>query len=204
MAKKHYSLPIDKVQLFIETHKSEINSLLNNTQKKEYAKRLAKAQYLLQIEQFFQTFHIDKELGYALQILHYFESESFYKVLFSMLGLEQFSGHKHSEVLLLVLSVLYKYDGTLHAHFLEYTFLHYHTEQTAKSKVHIDYQSIAKHLAKYQKLDYKESFGEEDGKAFFNIYAGDELLVGKNGKSIKTLRKQVYKLLVKLLSDSIV
>ncbi|CAA6803786.1 MAG: Unknown protein [uncultured Sulfurovum sp.] len=181
-------------------HKSTITTLLGNPQKKEYTKRFAKAQYLVQIEQFLKTFRIDKELAHALKLLSYFESEAFYKVLFGLLKLERFEESKPSEVLMVVLAVLHRHDDKLYAQFLEHTFIHYHTEQTAKSKIHIDYQGIAKHLAKQQKLDFKESFGEENGQAFFNLYSGDELLVGKNGKSIKTLRKQVYKMFVAYLS----
>jgi hypothetical protein len=101
---------------------------------------------------------------------------------------------------MITLSVLQQYDDKLYAQFIEHTFIHYHTEQTAKNKIHIDYQGIAKHLAKQQKLDFKESFGEANGNAFFNLYNGEELLVGKKGKSIKTLRKQVYKMFVDSLS----
>jgi len=200
MAKKLYHLPLLKVQNFMQEHKSAITTLLGNPQKKEYTKRFTKARYLLEIEQFLKTFHIDKELAHALKLLSYFESEAFYKVLFRLLKLESFGESKPSEILMIALSVLHKHDEKLYTQFLEYTFIHYHTEQTAKSKIHIDYQGIAKHLAKQQKLDFKESFGEENGQAFFNLYSGDTLLVGKNGKSIKTLRKQVYKMFVDLLS----
>lgn len=200
MAKKRYHLPLNRMQTFISKHKSDINSLLNNPHKKEYNKRFAKAQYLLQIEHFLKTFHLDGDLVHALKLLSYFESEKFYAELYGFLNLEQFSDHTRSEVLMMVLSVLCTHNDKLYAEFLERTFIHYHTEQTAKSKIHIDYQGIAKHLAKQQNLDYKESFGEENGKAFFNIYAEDELLVGKNGKSIKTLRKQVYKMFIRYLT----
>ena len=84
--------------------------------------------------------------------------------------------------------------------FLEQTFVHYYTEQTAKSKKHIDHKGIARHLAKQQDLELKESFGVDGEIAFFRIYTDGELLVGKEGKSIKTLRKQVYKILAKSLS----
>lgn len=200
MAKKLYHLPLPKIQTFVQTHKSTIKSRLNNPHKKEYSKRFAKAQYLLQIEHFLKTFQIDKELAYALKLLNYFESEAFYKILFALLKLEAFEEAKASEVLMITLAILHEYDEKLYAQFLEQAFIHYHTEQTAKSKIHINYQSIAKDLAKQQKLDFKESFGEENGNAFFNLYNGDELLVGKKGKSIKTLRKQVYKMVVELLS----
>ena len=203
MAKKLYHLPLHRVQTFISKHKSDINSLLNNPQKKEYNKRFAKAQYLLQVEQFLKTFHLDSNLAYGLKLLSYFESEKFYAKMYGFLNLEQFNTHTRSEVVMIVLCVLYRDDEKLYAEFLEHTFIHYHSQERPKSKTNIDYQDIAKHLAKQQNLHYKESFGEENGKAFFNIYVEDDLLLGKVGKSIKTLRKQVYKMFVKRLTRAL-
>jgi len=80
-------------------------------------------------------------------------------------------------------------------------FVHYSSEQTAPSNVHLDHQAIATHLAKQLHLTLTESFGTEKDKAFFNIYHKDQLLAGANGKSIKTLRKKVYKVLVEVLSE---
>jgi hypothetical protein len=202
MAKKRYHLPLHRVRDFIQTHKSDIRSILHDTLQKEYSKRFAKAQYLLELERFLNTFHITKDLPYALKLLSYFESEGFYEMLCGLLGLgEMGEKNKASEVLLILFSLLYRQNEALYVLFLEHTFIHYYTEQTAKSKIHIDYQSIAKHLAKQQNLELKESFGVDGEIAFFRIYTDGELLVGKEGKSIKTLRKQVYKILAKELMN---
>ena len=80
-------------------------------------------------------------------------------------------------------------------------FVHYSSEHTIPSNVHLDHQAIATHLAKQLHLTLTESFGTEENTAFFNIYHKDQLLAGTNGKSIKTLRKKAYKVLVEVLSE---
>jgi len=203
LAKKRYHLPLNRVRNFIQTHTSDIQSLLHDTLQKEYAKRFAKAHYLIEIESFLGRFHIHKDLPYALKLLSYFESEGFYEMLSELLGLGRWSDdNRTSEVLLVLFSLLHRRDKALYVLFLEHIFIHYYTEQTAKSKVHIDYQGIAKHLAKQHNIELKESFGVEGEIAFFRIYADSELLVGKQGKSIKTLRKQVYKMATKELTQT--
>ena len=82
----------------------------------------------------------------------------------------------------------------LFEHFLEKLFIHYHTTIKANSNIDINFKEMAIALAKNRKLSLKESFGEtEKGKAFFKIIENGEVVVNKEGKSIKTLRKQAFK-----------
>ena len=48
-------------------------------------------------------------------------------------------------------------------------------------------------------IELKESFGEEEGEAYFKILKDDEVWVEKRGKSIKKLKKEAYKDLLGLL-----
>ena len=78
--------------------------------------------------------------------------------------------------------------------FFEATFIHFSSFVNQNSNITINYKDIVTFLAKQRNLEIKESFGELANKdmAYFRLSVGDETVV-KNGKSIKVLRKKVYK-----------
>jgi hypothetical protein len=56
-------------------------------------------------------------------------------------------------------------------------------------------------LAKSKKVTLKESFGEENGSAFFKLFVDGKICIGERGKRIKTLRKKAYKRLLHVLTE---
>ena len=75
--------------------------------------------------------------------------------------------------------------------------MHYHTSQTPSTKT--DPQTLATELAKSNKISLKESFGEEEGEAYFRIVVDGVVVVEKRGKSIKRLKKEAYKMWLGML-----
>jgi hypothetical protein len=55
-----------------------------------------------------------------------------------------------------------KRDNIGFKHFIEKTFLYYHTAFNSDSNIKIDHQGMSQILAKSKKLKIKESFGEKD------------------------------------------
>lgn len=169
---------------------------MKNSKKLEYGKRFGKAYYVLEIERFICFLKIDKNLDYALKLITYFESEVFIKELLTLMALEDFCEAKR-EHFYLFLHYLEEYDSKLFSSFLQQSFMHYHTTQTPTSKT--DAQTLATTLAKDKKINFSESFGEENGEAYFKIVVDDEVVVERKGKSIKKLRKLVYGEFLKIL-----
>ncbi len=198
MPKKRYHIIQKKVKSLLGKHKSDVTSYYDKPKLREYRKRLAKAHYLVEVESFLKQFRFTDDTLWALQLLGYFESATFYAQLLTLMECKKDEGIKPSEQALLCLDVLQSIDKALYQTFLSQCFLHYHSTQTPKSNIVINHQAIADHLAKMQGMTLVESFGEEEGKAFFNLYDDKEnFLAGKRGKSIKKLRREVYKQMVK-------
>jgi len=196
MPKKLYHLPLQELHLFIEQHKSTLRSDMKNSKKLEYAKRFGKAYYLLEVERFICFLKIDNNLDHALKLISYFESEAFIKELLTLMELEKFCEAKR-EYFYLFLHYLQEHNGKLFSSFLQQSFMHYHTTQTPTSKT--DAQTLATTLAKDKNINFSESFGEENGEAYFKIVVDDEVVVERKGNSIKKLRKLVYREFLKLL-----
>jgi len=196
MAKKLYHLPLQRIRTFLSEHKSTLGSNLKNSKKLEYSKRFGKAYYLLEIERFVSFLKIDKELEYALKLIGYFESKKFIDQLINLMELESFCEAKR-EHLYSVLHYLQEHEPKLFADFLQQSFMHYHTSQTQTPKTNP--QTLATALAKSKKIDFKESFGEEEGEAYFRIVVGGVVVVEKRGKMIRRLKKEAYKIWLGML-----
>jgi predicted nucleotidyltransferase len=65
-------------------------------------------------------------------------------------------------------------------------------EENENSDINIDHKEIVVYLAKQKGIKLKESFGEDEKGAYFSLKVGDESITLR-GKSIKSLRKKVYK-----------
>ena len=190
MAKKLYHLPLQRIKTFLSEHKSTIGSNLKNSKKLEYSKRFGKACYLLEIERFVSFLKIDKELEYALKLIGYFESKKFIDQLINLMELKSFCEAKR-EHLYSVLHYLQEHKPQLFSDFLQQSFMHYHTSQTKTPKTNP--QALATALAKDKNINFKESFGEENGEAYFRILVDGVVVVEKRGKRIKQLRKEAYR-----------
>ena len=198
MAKKLYAIPLKKVLTLTNDHKSTFNTLTKNRQHLEYAKLLGKSYFSLEVEKFIQFFHIDKETGYALKTLESLHSKVFIDELSLRLNFTQYALEEHNiETKAFFYGYMYLLQGldkALFEHFLEKLFIHYHIAFNSSSGTEINFMQMANSLAKNRKLDIKESFGEtEPNKAYFKLLENGKTLVFKEGKSIKTLRKQAYK-----------
>lgn len=197
MAKHFYQIPLQKTLTFVKEHKSILGTLTTDKKMLEYHKQLGKGYYTLEVETFITFFKIDKELDYALKTMEYFNSSVFitelHKILnFSQFGLER-KNVQDKDFFYAFCYVYAKTDAENFKQFMEKTFLHYHTAFNAESNIHIDHQEMSHTLAKTKKVKLKESFGEEEGSAFFNILLDEKLVVEEKGKRIKTLRKKAYK-----------
>lgn len=198
MAKKLYAIPLKKVLTLANEHKSTFNTLTKNRQHLEYAKLLGKSYFSLEVEKFIQFFHIDKETGYALKTLESFHSKVFIHELSLRLNFTQYALEEHNiETKAFFYGYMYFLQGldkALFEHFLEKLFIHHHIAFNSSSSIEINFTQMATSLAKNRKLDIKESFGETNpNKAYFKLLENGKTLVFKEGKSIKTLRKQAYK-----------
>ena len=177
-------------------HKSTIGSNLKNSKKLEYTKRFGKACYLLEIERFICFLKIEINLDHALKLINYFESKAFVQELSDLMELKDFCEGRRDHFYG-VLHYLQEHEPKLFADFLQQSFMHYYTSQTKTPKTNP--QALATVLAKSKKIDFKESFGEEEGKAYFRIVVEGVVVVEKRGKSIKRLKKEVYKMWLGML-----
>jgi hypothetical protein len=72
------------------------------------------------------------------------------------------------------------------------TFIHYSSFIAKNSDIELNHESIVRFLAKQRDIKLKESFGEDKEEAYFCLKIDDKSITFK-GKSIKSLRKKVYK-----------
>ena len=206
MAKKLYAIPLRKVLELVKEHKSLFRKLAQDRKLLEYYKLLGRSYYILEIEKFIKFFKIDKDINYALKILESFNSIVFIKEIGLRLNFSQFELQNDNELKEFFYGYLYllqDLDRKLFEQFLEKLFIHYHTTFKASSSININFKEMAIALAKNRKLSLKESFGEkEPGKAFFKIIENGEIVVSREGKSIKILRKQAFRDYFYYLLDS--
>jgi len=205
MAKHFYHIPLQKTLTFIKAHKSALNTLTTDKKALAYRKELGKSYYILQIESFITFFKIDKELDYALKTLEYFNSSVFMKELYKILNFSQFElGKNGVEPKAFFYAFCYLYvqkEAEGFEHFMQKTFLHYHTAFNIQSNIRIDHKEMSHTLAKSKKVSIKESFGEEGEASFFKIFLDDKLAIEEKGKRIKTLRKKAYRRLFFILIE---
>jgi len=198
LAKKLYAVPLKKVLALVAEHKSAFKALTKNRQHLEYAKLLGKSYLCLEVEKFIKFFHIDKDTLYALKTLESFHSKVFIHELSLRLNFSQYALEKHNietkEFFYGYMYLLQSVDKALFEHFLEKLFIHHHIAFNTSSNTEINFTQMANSLAKNRKLDIKESFSEtQPNKAYFKILENGKPVVFKEGKSIKTLRKQAFK-----------
>ena len=198
MAKKLYAIPLKRVLALVKEHKSSFRELSKKREHLEYHKLLGKSYYLIEIEKFIKFFKIDKDTSYALKSMENFNSKTFIDKISLRLNFSQFELEEHNletkEFFYGYVYLLQNLDRKLFEHFLEKLFLHYHIAFNTSSCRDINFTEMATALAKNRKLELKESFGEtEANKAYFKIVEDGKTVVFKEGKSIKTLRKQAFK-----------
>ena len=198
MAKKLYAVPLKKVLALVKENNSTFKMLTKNRQYLEYVKFLGKSHFTLEIEKQIRFFHIDKDIKYALKTMESFHSKLFIDELALRLNFAQYMLKEQSidtkEFFFGYMYLLRNFDKVLFEQFLEKLFIHYHITFNNHSNISIDFMQMAISLAKNRKLDIKESFGEKKPhKAYFKILQNDKLVIFKEGKAIKTLRKQAYK-----------
>ena len=205
MAKYFYHIPLQNALDFIKKDKAKLNRLTENKKELEYHKLLGKSYYYLQIESFLSFFKIDKNLGYALKTIEYFNSVLFLDELCKSINFSQFKLEQkqvHNKDLFYAFCYLYvRYSPEAFELFMQKTFLHYHTAFNQSSNIAIDHKQMCQSLLQSKKMALKESFGENDKEAFFKIIVDGKELMAENGKSIKTLRKKAYKKLFYYLID---
>jgi len=197
MAKKIYSIPLQKTRLFIKTNKSELKKPLSDAKKLELFKLLGKSHYILAIEEFINFFKIDKDTKNALKTIEYFNSKIFIDEVATLLNFSQFDLERekiHKKDFFYTFAyLLHKKDRELFNHLFEKLFIHFHTSLQNNSDIRIDFKDMAIFMAKNQKIEFKESFGEDDKEAYFKILINDNTVIQERGKLIKTLRKKAYK-----------
>ena len=193
MAKKLYALPLKQLLDFIKENKSEIYRLDKDAKYKEYAVMLGKSYYVLYVEEFLHKFRIEKNIDIFLKMMNYFNSNTFIDEIFHLLNFKAFK-IQPKEFFYGFVFLLQSKDRVLFEKFFEATFIHFSSFVNQNSNITINYKDIVTFLAKQRNLEVQESFGELANKdmAYFRLSVGDETVV-KNGKSIKVLRKKVYK-----------
>lgn len=205
MAKHIYHIPLQKSLHFIKENRPKLKNLTTDNKLLEYHKLLGKSYYYLQIEEFMAFFKINKELTYALNTLEYFNSTPFINEIaknlnFSQFGLEE--SHINPKDFFYAFCHLYlHHEGEAFGLFIQKIFLHYHTAFNKNSNINIDHKELSHALTKSKHKTLKESFGEDDKGAFFNILLDGKIVISERGKLIKTLRKKGYKRLFYLLID---
>jgi len=203
MAKKIYHIPLQKMRIFIADEKSTLHKLIKEKNSLEYHKRFGKMRYDEQIESFLSFFKINKNIPYALKTMDYFGSSLFMEEVFIQLNFSQFDFENDTiskrDLFYGLSHLLYAKDKPLFEQFLQQLFLHYHASLNAQSNIIIDYKEIVQTLIKTQKQTLKESFGEDDKGAFFRVFVDEVECINIRGKSIKSLRKEAYKLLLREL-----
>jgi len=197
MAKKIYSIPLQKTQLFIKTNKSELKEPLKDTKKLELFKLLGKSYYILALEEFINFFKIYKDTKNALKTIEYFNSKIFIEQIATLLNFSQFNLEKEKlnikDFFYTFAYLLHKKDKELFKHLFEKLFIHFSTSIHSNSNIKIDFKDMATFMAKNNKIEFQESFGENNKEAYFKILINHKPLIEEKGKIIKTLRKKAYK-----------
>jgi len=198
MAKKIYALPLKKVLELIKNNKNLFKEPLYNKHLLEYYKLIGKSYYILEIRKFIEFFKLNKDTSYALKILEMFNSKIFINEIairlnFSQFKLEEFN-ILEKDFFYAFLYVLKSVDKELFELFLEKFFIHYYTTVHMPSNIKINFKEMSIAIAKIRGLEVKESFREiSKNRAYFKIIENGKVVIYKEGKSIKTLRKKAFK-----------
>ncbi len=205
MAKHFYHIPLQSTLHFIRDHRSDLQTLANDTKMLYYRSQIGKSIYILEIEKFIAFFKIDKETDYALKTLEYFTSKPFIDEMARLLHFEQFTladrKVENKSFFFGFCAVYADREPDLFSHFIEKTLLHYHSAFHKSANIVIDYRDMCHYLAKSKHIALKESFGEVEGDSFFKIAVNGTPAVSLRGKRIKTLRKKAYRQLLNLLAS---
>ena len=196
LSKKVYHIPLQALLKFIQDNKSEINTINKTSKSLEYHKLLGKGYYYLEIEKFIRFFKIDKNIDYALNTFEHFNSQEFISKVSTHIHFEQFEVLHAKDFFYTFIYFISHKDKALIEIFLHHIFLHYHSTFNQESNIYIDYQEMSKSIIKTKKQSIRDSFGEDKKGAFFKILIDGEVRVSQRGKSIKTLRKKAYKILL--------
>ena len=193
MAKKLYAIPLKQLLIFIKENRSEIYKIDKDVKYKEYSVMLGKSYYILVIEEFLHKFKIQKNLDMFLKMMSYFNSNSFIDEILQLLNFKLFK-IQPKEFFYGFVFVLQSKDRVLFEKFFETLFIHFSSFVNQNSNITINYKDIVTFLAKQKNLEIKESFGKlaNTDMVYFKLSVGDKIVV-KNGKSIKVLRKKVYR-----------
>jgi len=195
MAKKLYHLPLQQIKNFEASNKSAICSLVSDNKKLEYYKRIGKSYYILAIQNSILILNIQKDINYALKLLNFFESQKFVEELMELVELKSICKAKR-EYLYILLYLLKRDKEELFDNFLHQLFMHYSLSLRDTPKQ--DAKTIAKELAKLKNITLKESFRDDKAKTYFRLLLDGKVVIEKEGKFIKKLRKEAYRELLDL------
>ena len=198
MAKKIYTFPLKKVLELVKNNKTLFKEPLNNKNLLEYYKLIGKSYYILEIKKFIEFFKLNKDTSYALKILEMFNSRIFINEIIIRLNFSQFKLEEFNvlekDFFYAFLYVLKNIDEELFELFLEKFFIHYYTTVHMPSNIKINFKEMSIAIAKTRGLVVKESFKEiSENLACFKIIENGKVVIHKEGKSIKTLRKKAFK-----------
>lgn len=194
MPKKLYHTPLQDIHTFIKNYKNKISNTLQDNQKKEYYKTFSKAYYDIEIEKFIHFYKIDSDISHALKTINFFKSQSFLKRVYELLNFEQFDGDE-KELFYIFLYFLKNIDNELFEKFIPKLFLHFF-DSNKTNNININYKEIAQTLSNQLHKTLKESFAQKDEYAYFKLILDEKEVVSLEGKSIKTMRKKAYKIVL--------
>jgi len=206
LAKKLYSVALHYVQKFITDNRSNINNLILSDLKYEYAKVLGRSHYEIHIQRFIEEFKIDRDIDYAIKILNHYKSYTFIYDLYKLLNLDRFEQIKSDKdakkdyqkniffIFVYYLSTVAEnqkedIENRLFIHY----FLHILATINQSTKTELNFKNLSLALIKGKDIELKESFKEEDKKTYFKLLVNQKPYMELSGRSIKTLRKRIYK-----------
>ena len=197
MSKKLYHIPLRKTIRFIEDNKTTLNKYIVDSSLLEYHKLLGKSYWILEIESFIKFFRIDRDINYTLNSIEYFNSKIFFDRIYEHLNFFKFDSNQKDiekkDFIYAFFYLIYSSDLELFKSLTHQILLHYHTTFNQNTKIYIDYKEMVKSILKRDNKSIKESFGIDKNGVFFSIFIDNELIINQKGKSIKTLRKNIYK-----------
>jgi len=195
MAKKLYSVGLEKSLKDLENIKSELNRLTKENQYLELHQLRGKAYYFLEIEKFINFFKIDKDTTYTLKTIEYFNAKIFIQIVAKHFNFTQYKIKEENlkPFFYAFCSLFERFDSESFSNLFFKLFLHYHSQVNNSSNIEIDFKDICQLLAKNRDLTIKESYKEVENRVVFNLLLNKKVALSLKGKSIKTLRKKAYK-----------
>ena len=194
MARKLYFVKYEKVSQFIKANKAEIKTYLSSSHF-EYAKMFGNTMYELRIKSFIEQFKIEKDKTYALEVVSFYKSSAYIEKVLAHIGsLSHFDKNPKELFYVFVYVLEHSKAEEIKEIFFYRSFLFYLFSINKSSNISIDHKQMSLSLLKtsHPHITPKESFGENDSGAFFEIKLGSHT-VKEEGLSIKTLRKKAYK-----------